>query len=197
MGSIAIPPRWCENFGRERDFEMTTNVQTPAPPPQPEPWLRGTHGELPAVLRAVLHAFDLAQEDVFRWCGGLSDADLNAAPGGLTPIAYHLRHIPRSLDRLLTYAEGNQLSGDQIASLKRESDPDAAREALFAEFEAGLANAAARVRAFAGSDLEQPRGVGKKQLPTTVGGLLVHLADHTQRHVGQVVTTAKLIKSAG
>ena len=197
MGSIPIPPKWCENFGRERDFEMTTNMQTPAAPAQPEPWLRGTHAELPAVLRAVLHAFDLAQEDVFRWCDGLSDVDLNAAPGGLTPIAYHLRHIPRSLDRLLTYAEGNQLSGDQIASLKRESDPDATRAALFAEFEAGLANAAARVRAFAGSDLEQPRGVGKKQLPTTVGGLLVHLADHTQRHAGQVITTAKWIKSAG
>jgi len=25
-----------------------------------------------------------------------------------------------------------------------------------------------------------------------VGGLLVHVADHTSRHVGQVVTTAKL-----
>jgi len=30
-------------------------------------------------------------------------------------------------------------------------------------------------------------------LPTTVGGLLVHVADHTQRHVGQAVTTAKIV----
>ena len=29
---------------------------------QPEPWLRGTYAELPAVLRAILHAFDLARE---------------------------------------------------------------------------------------------------------------------------------------
>jgi hypothetical protein len=30
-------------------------------------------------------------------------------------------------------------------------------------------------------------------LPTSVGGLLVHCADHTQRHVGQAVTTAKVV----
>ena len=174
---------------------MTTNVQTPAAPPQPEPWLRGTHAELPAVLRAVLHAFELAQEDVFHWCDGLNDAELHADPNGLTPIAYHLRHIPRSLDRLLSYAEGNQLNADQVAVLKSESDPQATNEELFAEFKDGLESAASRVRAFAGADLEQPRGVGKKQLPTSVGGLLVHLADHTQRHAGQIVTTAKLLKA--
>jgi hypothetical protein len=103
--------------------------------------------------------------------------------------------VPRSLDRLLTYAEGNQLSAEQITNLKRESDPGATREELLREFESGIESAAVRVRAFAGADLEQPRGVGKKQLPTSVGGLLVHLADHTQRHVGQIVTTAKVLKA--
>jgi hypothetical protein len=43
------------------------------------------------------------------------------------------------------------------------------------------------------ADFDQPRYVGRKRLPTTVGGLLVHLADHTQRHVGQTITTAKVI----
>jgi uncharacterized damage-inducible protein DinB len=176
---------------------MTTSVQTPpvSTAPQPEPWLRGTHGEFSAVLRAVLHAFDLAHEDVLAWCAGLSETDLNASPVGLTPISFHLRHIPRSLDRLLTYAEGDQLSAEQISALKRESDPGATREELFQEFREGIESAANRVRAFAGADLEQPRGVGKKQLPTSVGGLLVHLADHTQRHTGQIVTTAKVLKA--
>ncbi|HEX3473031.1 MAG TPA: DinB family protein [Silvibacterium sp.] len=176
---------------------MTTSTLQPTQQvaSQPEPWLRGTHSELPAVLRAILHAFDLAREDAATWCAGLSDADLNAAPLGLTPIAFHLRHIPRSLDRLLTYAEGNQLSAEQIATLRSESAPDATRDELFAEFEQGIAGAADRVRAFAAADLEQARGVGKKQLPTSVGGLLVHLADHTQRHTGQIVTTAKVLKA--
>jgi uncharacterized damage-inducible protein DinB len=147
------------------------------------------------VLRAVLHAFELAQEDVHKWTADLSEAELHASPSGLTPIAFHLRHIPGTLDRLLTYAEGHQLSPEQIAAMKTESEPGPTREELFAAFNRGLAAAASRVRAFAAADLDQPRSVGRKQLPTTVGGLLVHLADHTQRHTGQIITTARLLKS--
>jgi uncharacterized damage-inducible protein DinB len=164
-----------------------------APAQQPEPWLRGTLSEVPAVVRGVLHAFELAREDVDRWCESLSEDDLNARPFELPSIAFHLRHIARSLDRLLTYAEGNQLSAEQIADLKSEMDTGAGSAALLAEFGRGLEDAAQRVRALASGDLEQPRFVGRKQLPTSVGGLLVHLADHTQRHVGQVVTTAKIL----
>lgn len=167
----------------------------PEKPPQPEPWLRGTHSELPAVLRAVLHAFELAREDVHYWTADITEADLHAAPFGATSIAFHLRHIPRALDRLLTYAEGNQLSAGQITAMKTESDPGASRDELFSEFNAGLDAAAQRVRAFATANLNQSRSVGKKQLPTTIGGLLVHLADHTQRHTGQIITTAKLIRA--
>jgi uncharacterized damage-inducible protein DinB len=164
-----------------------------APAQQPEPWLRGTLTELPAVARGVLHALELAQEDVNRWCESLNEADLYARPFELPAIAFHLRHIARSLDRLLAYAEGNQLSAEQIAALKSEMDAGTSREALFAEFSRGLEDAAQRVRVLARGELEEPRFVGKKQLPTSVGGLLVHLADHTQRHVGQVVTTAKVL----
>lgn len=177
-------------------------MTTPAAPKQPEsaqpePWLRGTHTELPAVLRAVLHAFELAQEDVHKWTAELTEAELHASPGGLTPISFHLRHIPGTLDRLLTYAEGHQLSSEQIAVMKSESETVGLRDELFEKFKHGMEDAARRVRALAGTDLNQPRAVGRKQLPTTVGGLLVHLADHTQRHTGQIVTTAKLLKAIG
>jgi Protein of unknown function (DUF664) len=101
--------------------------------------------------------------------------------------------MARSLDRLLTYAEGRSLSEEQMALLRTELDPGTTREGLFAELTAALADAAARVRAIAGTNLEEARSVGKKRLPTTVGGLLVHVADHTQRHVGQAITTAKVV----
>jgi uncharacterized damage-inducible protein DinB len=162
---------------------------------QPEPWLRGTLKEVPAVQRAVLHALELAREDLERWCDGLTDEELNARPGGIAPIAFHLRHIARSTDRLLTYAEGNQLTGDQIAVMKRELDPGATKNELLAELVVAFSKSARRIRAFSLPELEQARSVGKKQLPTTVGGLLVHVADHTQRHVGQAITTAKLVLS--
>src|SRR5882762_6783938 len=100
--------------------------------PQPEPWLRGTLQEVPAVVRGVLHALELAKEDIELWCGPLSDEQLNAQSAGLPSVAFQLRHIVRSLDRLITYAEGEQLSHEQIAVLKTELDPGVARDSLFA-----------------------------------------------------------------
>jgi uncharacterized damage-inducible protein DinB len=159
----------------------------------PEPWLRGTLTDVAAVPRAVLHALELAQEDLARWCGGLSDAELNARPDGIAPVAFHVRHIARSIDRLLSYAEGKRLDDSQIAALKSELDGNARRAELFAELVAALGRAAERIRQFDANRLQEPRPVGAKLLPTTVGGLLVHVADHTQRHVGQAITTAKIV----
>ena len=159
----------------------------------PEPWLRGTLQEVPAVQRAVDHALQLAGEDLQRWCGNLSDEQVNARPAGLPPVAFHLRHIARSLDRLLTYAEGRDLNEQQLAALKAEMDTGAARDALFLELNSALADSMVRVQAFDASVLEQIRVVGRKRLPTTLAGLLVHVADHTQRHVGQAVTTGKVL----
>jgi uncharacterized damage-inducible protein DinB len=160
---------------------------------RPEPWLRATLTDIPPVHRAVLHALELAKEDIARWCVSLSDAQLNARPGGLAPVAFHVRHIARSVDRLLTYAEDRQLSREQLTALETELDPGAAGRELFSEFTAALDRAAIRVRALDSVRLDESRRVGKKELPTTVGGLLVHVADHTQRHVGQAITTAKIV----
>jgi len=159
----------------------------------PEPWLRGTLQKIPAVQRADVHALELAREDLQRWCGSLSDEQVNARPGGLTPVAFHLRHIARSLDRLLTYAAGRDLNEQQLAALKSEMDTGSTRDALFSELSSALADSMLRVQAFDVSAFEQIRVVGRRQLPTTVAGLLVHVADHTQRHVGQAVTTAKIV----
>jgi uncharacterized damage-inducible protein DinB len=141
-----------------------------------------------------VHALELSREDIERWCAPLSDEALNARPSDIAPVAFHLRHIVRSLDRLLTYAEGEVLQPDQLDVLKTELDPGATHAVLFSEFRKGIDDAMHRVRAFAAADLEQPRSVGRKALPTTVGGLLVHCADHTQRHTGQAITTAKIVQ---
>src|SRR5580765_8731437 len=104
-----------------------------------EPWLRGTLVELPAVHRAILHALQLAGEDLVRWCSELSPKDFNARPGGIAPVAFHLRHIARSADRLLTYAEGNQLSAEQISVMKAEMEPRGSRNELMAELMVAIA----------------------------------------------------------
>ncbi len=161
--------------------------------PQPEPWLRGTLTEFPSEQRAVLHALQLAREDIALWCEPLTEMELAALPHGLPPVAFHLRHVAGSLDRLLTYAEDGQLSQEQKQQLDTEMASPVNREELLADFERGLSHAEARIRAIETKLWPQARGVGRKQLPTTVGGLMVHCADHTQRHIGQAVTTAKVL----
>jgi uncharacterized damage-inducible protein DinB len=161
---------------------------------QPEPWLRGTHRDVPPVMRAVLHALELAKEDLQRWCGDLNDAALHARPKGIAPVAFHFKHIARSMDRLLTYAEGGSLSEKQMAELKSETDGSGTNASSFAEVEAAFMRAAERVRCFRSESLAETRSVGRSGLPTTVAGLLVHVAEHTQRHAGQAITTAKIVR---
>jgi uncharacterized damage-inducible protein DinB len=173
-------------------FPMSgSSVQAPAT----EPWLSGSYGEVPVAGRAVLHALDLAWEDIRKWTAGLTDAEIHSQPLGLTPIAFHLRHTARSADRILTYAEGGELSADQLTALKAEKSGTEPLAALLGEIQSAFVSAAGRVRGLAAARLETPRAVGRKRLPTSLGGALIHVADHTQRHVGQVVTTAKVLKA--
>jgi uncharacterized damage-inducible protein DinB len=170
------------------------SIPTPTVP-YVEPWLRGTHAEVPAVGRAVLHGFDLALDDLTKWTEGLTDAEVHAQPLGLPSVSFHLKHIARSTDRLLTYAEGGQISSEQLALLKTEQGGEESLAELLGEVESSFSNAEDRVSVLATADFNIFRGVGRKQLPTSIGGALIHVADHTQRHVGQVVTTSKVLKA--
>jgi uncharacterized damage-inducible protein DinB len=170
--------------------DTVTKAQVQAP----EPWLRGTLTDVPAVIRAVAHALELAREDADRWCADLTGVEVNARPAGLPSIAFQLRHISGSVDRLLTYAEGRELSQEQMAELTREAE-GAMPHVLLREFGKSMEMASQRVREFIGADLEAERFVGRRRMPTTLVGLLVHVAEHTQRHVGQMVTTAKIVKA--
>ena len=157
---------------------------------QVEPWLRGTHTDLEPVRRAVLHALELAREDVKRWCAPLDSEAVEAEPLGLPSAAFQMRHIARSLDRLMTYAEGRALAEEQLVALR--SEHVAGGEPL-AEFTVAIERAIQRLLAFSPGQFGEARGVGRDRLPTTVAGLLIHIAEHTQRHVGQAITTAKVV----
>jgi uncharacterized damage-inducible protein DinB len=158
-----------------------------------EPWLRGSLTEVDAVRRQVLHSLELAGEDVTRWCAGLAEEEMESRPLGLPSVGFQLRHIARSLDRLLTYAEGGRLSKRQLKAFATEEEKGARREATLMEFAEAMEVAAVRVMKIDPESYEEARGVGRKMLPSTVGGLIVHCAEHTQRHVGQLVTTAKVV----
>jgi hypothetical protein len=160
---------------------------------QPEPWLRGTLQEVSAVPRGVLHALELANEDLQKWCGGLSDAELNSRPAGLPPVAFHLRHIARSLDRLLTVCGRPSVKSGASGGVEgRDGNWRNARGVI-----CGIGIGVGRKREASARTREGEFGRtsrGWEEGAADYGcGLLVHVADHTQRHVGQAITTAKII----
>ncbi len=95
----------------------------------------------------------------------------------------------------MTYLQGASLSEEQMKSLAAEKEPSTVgRAELLAALERAFRNAEAVVRTIDPGSLAEPRSIGRKRLPTTVAGLLTHIAEHTQRHVGQAISAAKLAK---
>lgn len=164
--------------------------------PPTEAWLRGPIPGIPVPLQPVAHALVQAREEVERAVRGLTAEELRARPAGVASLAFHLLHVPGSVDRLLTYASGQGLSEPQRAALRAEKDA-ATQEpaALLAGLATGIDDALARLRGWPEGTLADPRAVGRAGLPSTVGGLLFHAAEHAQRHAGQVIVTARLVRS--
>jgi DinB superfamily len=174
-------------------------------PPDIEPWLRGPLGDVHPLVAPTLHAYAQAREDIARWTKGFTDAEIWLRPNGLAPIGFQLRHIAGSVERLTTYLRGEQLTGEQLEAIRREMDhlevdPDPGRsgslQELLSEVNEALRLSEQVIRAINPGMLTEPRSVGRKHLPTTVVGLVVHLAEHTQRHVGELIITAKVARRA-
>lgn len=160
-----------------------------------EPWLSGKLADVHPLLAPLLYSFEMAMEDLGRCTVGLTREQMWARPGGAASIGFHIRHIGGSVDRLLTYAEERQLSEAQLARLGIEKVEGASREELLTELASALTNAEARVRYLDPARFAEPRSVGTKHLPTTLAGLVLHIAEHTQRHTGQAITTAKFVRA--
>jgi hypothetical protein len=92
----------------------------------------------------------------------------------------------------MSYLQNRELTAEQMLALHDEAQPlGLRREQLLAILEKTLREAGETVRGIAPTTLEEPRVVGRKKLPTTVIGLLTHIAEHTQRHVGQAISACK------
>jgi uncharacterized damage-inducible protein DinB len=164
------------------------------PEPHVEPWLRGPLPGVDAFVAPLLYSFQMAREDLAKYTAALTTEQIWATPQGLGSVGFHLRHIAGSTDRLMTYVSGGELSSDQMAALQTEKEAGAKREMLLAGIDTAFERAEAVARALDPAHLANPRCVGRKQLPTTVIGLLIHIAEHTQRHVGQAISAAKLAR---
>ena len=160
----------------------------------PEVWLRGPLPDVPPVLMPVAHALLQAREDIERAAAGATAEELWERPGGAAAAGYHLQHLGGSLDRLLTYARGEALSEAQRAALLQEGTPGAPGSVLVPAVLAQIDRGLAQLRLTPAERAVEVREVGRARLPSTVLGLLFHAAEHTSRHVGQVITTLKVVR---
>jgi uncharacterized damage-inducible protein DinB len=160
-----------------------------------EAWLRGSVAGVPALLQPVAHALLQAGEDVAALARQIPDERLWTRPGGVASAGFHLQHLTGVIDRLFTYARGEGLTDEQLAASRAEGapadpPPDAAQ--LVERFHRQIELAIEQLRQTGEDELLAARGVGRARLPSTVLGLLFHAAEHTQRHVGQLLVTVRV-----
>jgi uncharacterized damage-inducible protein DinB len=151
---------------------------------------------MPAMVMPAAHALMQAAEDIPMAVRGLTVSQLWALPGGAAAVGFHLRHLAGSIDRLLTYMHGEMLSDAQMEALDAEIDDDGrSADELSCEALAAIARGIDAMRDTPPGIYLEIRGVGRRKLPTTVIGLLVHIAEHTQRHVGALIATSKVVRA--
>ena len=162
----------------------------------PEVWLRGALPNVPPLLQPVAHALLQAREEVAAVLADFPESLLWQRPAGVASVGFHLQHLAGVLDRLTTYARAEALTPEQLAALNQEGQPTAESSvaALREAFGQQVDRTLAQLRVTPETGLLQPCGVGRAHLPSTVLGLLVHAAEHTQRHVGQLLVTARVLR---
>ena len=163
-----------------------------------EIWLRGPVPAVPPLLQPVAHALLQAREELNAAMRDFPPTLLNERPAGVASVGFHLQHLAGVLDRLLTYARQEALSEQQLADFHAEipplpTGPDAVAQ-LVQRFGSGVDAALNQLKNTAEASLPEVRGVGRAQVPSTHIGVLVHAAEHTTRHLGQLLVTARWVR---
>lgn len=163
---------------------------------QAEVWMRGPVADVPMVLQPVAHALLQATEEVEEALYGFDDNNLWTKPAGMASVGFHLQHMRGVIDRLFTYARSETLTAVQFEYLQREGAGEETSSELVQRFKQQVQVALNQLRATSGQEVFASRGIGRKQIPTTMLGLLFHAAEHTQRHLGQLLVTVKWVTSS-
>lgn len=160
-----------------------------------EPWLRGVIPGVHPVTGHLLRSAEQIREDVAEALAPLTAEQVWAKPHGRTSAGFHAKHLAGSTQRLCTYLEGGQLSAAQLAGIPVEGIGTESAGELLERVEAALARYEALVRELRPEEFGGIREIGRKRLETTAVGLAIHIAEHGQRHTGQLVSAAKLSRA--
>ncbi|MEM8995593.1 MAG: DinB family protein [Acidobacteriota bacterium] len=161
----------------------------------PQALFRGPVDGISPWLMPVAHGLEHAREELVEAVPTVAPEALWRRPYGVASVGWHLLHTAGATDRLFTYAHGAALDDRQRdwLELERAGTADLDGPTLLDIFSTTVDRCFDALRALDPGDLHAPRTVGAARLPSTTLGLLVHAAEHAQRHSGQVVTTAKVL----
>lgn len=163
---------------------------------QPEVWLRGPIAGYPDLLQPVVHAVLQAHEEIQELMLDFPFELLWEKPAGMASPGFHLQHIVGVLDRMATYAKAESLSSEQFNYLKSEGivNIEFSTATLIENLEQQIKIFLDFISQVDVSTLGDFREIGRAKLPSTVGGILFHAAEHTQRHLGQLLVTVKVLQ---
>jgi uncharacterized damage-inducible protein DinB len=162
---------------------------------KPEVWLRGKVEGVPNLLQPAAHALLQSSEEVEKYMKDFPEELLWEKPAGRASVGFHLQHLTGVIDRMLTYAKAEKLSENQFKYLKNEGKPDQQISVRFLvkNFQDKVDEAIDFLKNTPENILTENRAVGRKELPSTLIGLLFHAAEHSQRHVGQLLVTVSFL----
>ena len=166
--------------------------------PPPEVWQRGPVAGYEPLLMPVVHALMQVREDLESLVPLIPSKNVWLRPGGAASIGFHVRHAGGALDRLFTYARGELLTDAQRTALREEGapgDPPASLDSVVSGVGQIIDRALKQLADTPKESLLDERKLGRAGLPTTVLGFLFHAAEHSTRHVGQAITTAKIVSA--
>ena len=162
---------------------------------QTEYWLSGPVENIPSLLQPVAHALLQSRDELECALQHFNENLLWVKPADIASVGFHLLHLTGVLDRLFTYAKAEQLNNEQLHHLAEETKehPEFSLSLLINNYNLQVEKSLQQLSKTNQATLTEERLVGRKKIPSTVNGLLFHAAEHTMRHIGQMIVTIKFV----
>jgi hypothetical protein len=144
-----------------------------------------------------MRASEQIREDCTIALRGMTRDLIWMRPHGLTSAGFHSKHLAGSTRRLCVYLSDEALSqADLEAAAGEASGAESAGELISA-----IASAFARyeelVSGLKPESFETIRYIGRKRIAVTAVSLAIHIAEHGERHTGQLISAVKLAQALG
>ena len=161
-----------------------------------ETWLREPVQDVIGLLQPAAHAFLQTREEAPVYLKDFQSQLLWKKPAGRASVGFHLQHIAGVTNRLVTYSKGLELSQEQFDQFRKEGEQseNISVQELLNDLNRSIEDALDHLKNVKEKELLDVVEVGRKKIPSTRIGVLFHAAEHSQRHIGQMLVTISILK---